>query len=79
MSVELDRIQRNSLIGPYRIVRGYKGRGGMACVFEVEVHEQYRQPDLPHHLAILLAHAHLHACTDVHAHHKALRRYPICR
>lgn len=55
MSVELNRIQPSSLVGPYRIVRRFKGRGGMARVFEVEVREKYRQPDLPRRLALKVA------------------------
>ena len=55
MSVELDKIQPSSIVGPYRIVRGFKGRGGMARVFEVEVREKYRQPNLPRRLALKVA------------------------
>jgi serine/threonine protein kinase len=55
VSVELDHIQPNSIVGPYRIVRGFKGRGGMGRVFEVEVREKYRQPDLPRRLALKVA------------------------
>ena len=55
MSEELDCIQHGSTIGPYRIVRGFKGRGGMARVFEVEVREKYRRPDLPRRLALKVA------------------------
>jgi serine/threonine protein kinase len=55
VSAELDNIQPNSVVGPYRIVRGFQGRGGMARVFEVQVREKYRQPDLPHRLALKVA------------------------
>ena len=55
MSTELDHIQPGSVIGPYRIVRGFQGRGGMARVFEVEVREKYRRPTLPRRLALKVA------------------------
>lgn len=55
MSAELDNIQPSSIVGPYRIVRGFKGRGGMARVFEVEVREKYRRPDLPRRLTLKVA------------------------
>lgn len=55
MSSELDHIQPGSIVGPYRIVRGFKGRGGMARVVEVEVREKYRQSDLPRRLALKVA------------------------
>lgn len=55
MSVELSHIQPGSTVGPYRILRGFRGRGGMARVFEVEVREKYRQPDLPRRLALKVA------------------------
>lgn len=55
MSEELDHIRPGDLVGPYRIVRGFKGRGGMARVFEVEVREKYRRPDLPRRLALKVA------------------------
>jgi serine/threonine protein kinase len=55
VSAELDHIQPGSTVGPYRIVRGFKGRGGMARVVEVEVREKYRQPDLPRRLALKVA------------------------
>jgi serine/threonine protein kinase len=55
VSSELDHIQPGSIVGPYRIVRGFKGRGGMARVVEVEVREKYRQPDLPRRLALKVA------------------------
>lgn len=55
LNSELDHIQLGSIVGPYRIVRGFRGRGGMARVFEVEVREKYRQPDLPRRLALKVA------------------------
>jgi serine/threonine protein kinase len=55
LNSELDRIQPGSIVGPYRIVRGFKGRGGMARVVEVEVREKYRQPNLPRRLALKVA------------------------
>ena len=55
MSEELDHIQPGERVGPYRIVRGFRGRGGMGRVFEVEVREKYRQPGLPRRLALKVA------------------------
>lgn len=56
MSEELDYVQAGDRIGPYRVVHGFKrGRGGMARVFEVEVHEKYRQPNMPRRLALKVA------------------------
>ncbi len=55
MKSELDHIQIGSIVGPYRIVRGFRGRGGMARVFEVEVRAKYRQPDLPRRMALKVA------------------------
>jgi len=47
LSEELNYIIPGSKVGPYRVVRGFKGRGGMARVFEVKVRAKYRQPDRP--------------------------------
>ena len=55
MNEELDHIQPDSIVGPYRIVRRFKRRGGMAGIFEVEVREKYRQPGLPRRLALKVA------------------------
>ena len=55
MSIEQKHIQPGTIVGPYRIVRGFKGRGGMAGVFEAQVREKYRQPDIPRRLAIKVA------------------------
>jgi serine/threonine-protein kinase len=55
MSEELDRIKPGDRVGPYRVVRQFKGRGGMARIFEVEVREKYRRPDLPRRLALKVA------------------------
>lgn len=55
MSEVLDRIQPGDRIGPYRVVRGFRARGGMARVFEVEVREKYRRPGLPRRLAMKVA------------------------
>ncbi len=48
-------VQPGALVGPYRIVRACKGRGGMAQVFEVEVRQSYRQPGMPRRLALKVA------------------------
>jgi serine/threonine protein kinase len=55
MSEGLDRIKPGDQVGPYRIIRGFKSRGGMARIFEVEVREKYRRPDLPRRLALKVA------------------------
>lgn len=55
MSEELNYILPGSKVGPYRVVRGFKGRGGMARVFEAEVRKKYRQPNLPSRLALKVA------------------------
>jgi serine/threonine protein kinase len=55
MSEDLDYIQPGDRAGPYRIVRRFKGRGGMARVFEGEVREKYRRTDLPRRLALKIA------------------------
>ena len=55
LSSELDHIQPGNIVGPYRIVRGFKGRGGMARVFEVKVREKYQHPSLPRRLALKVA------------------------
>jgi serine/threonine protein kinase len=55
MSEALDRIQPGDRVGPYRIVRGFKGRGGMGGVYEIEVREKYRQSGIPRRLALKVA------------------------
>lgn len=55
MSQELERLTPGTIVGPYRIVRGFRGRGGMARVFEVEVREKYRRPGVPSRLAMKVA------------------------
>ncbi len=51
----LDQIQPGDTAGPYRIVRTFHARGGMARVFGVEVREKYRQPGMPRYLALKVA------------------------
>ncbi len=48
-------IESGEIVGPYQVVRGFRGRGGMAQVYEVEVRKQYRQPGLPRRLALKVA------------------------
>jgi serine/threonine protein kinase len=48
-------VQPGTMVGPYRIMRACKGRGGMAQVFEVEVRQSYRQPGMPRRLALKVA------------------------
>jgi len=55
LSEELGHVLPGNIVGPYRVVRGFKGRGGMARVFEAEVREKYRQPHLPRRLALKIA------------------------
>lgn len=55
MSQELDQLAPGTIVGPYRIVRGFRGRGGMARVFEVEVREKYRRPGFPTRMAMKVA------------------------
>lgn len=55
MSRELDLIQPGDIVGPYRIVRGFHGQGGMARIFEAEVRKKYRQPNMPRRLALKVA------------------------
>lgn len=54
-SEKLDHILPNTIVGPYRIARGFKGRGGMARIFEAEVREKYHHPNLPRRLALKIA------------------------
>jgi len=54
-SEELERLLPGTIVGPYRIVRGFRGRGGMARVFEVEVREKYRRPGVPIRMAMKVA------------------------
>lgn len=53
--MEKDLVQPGSTVGPYRILRRLKGRGGMASVFEVEIREKYRLPGHPRRLALKVA------------------------
>jgi serine/threonine-protein kinase len=55
MSEGLDRIKPGDRVGPYNVVRAFKGRGGMARIFEVEVREKYRRAGLPRRLALKIA------------------------
>lgn len=55
MAADLDTVQAGTIVGPYRIVRGFRGRGGMAQVFEVEVRKKYREPGMPRRLALKVA------------------------
>lgn len=51
----VDLIKPGEVVGPYRVVRGFSGRGGMAQIFEVEIRRKYRHKDLPHRLALKVA------------------------
>ena len=55
MDTRLDIIQPGDKLGPYRVVRGFQGRGGMGAIFEVEVRKKYQQPEIPNRLALKVA------------------------
>ncbi|MBN1178049.1 MAG: protein kinase [Anaerolineae bacterium] len=55
MSEELEGIQPGRIVGPFCVLRGFKRRGGMARIFEVEVRDKYRQPNVPRRLALKVA------------------------
>lgn len=55
MSEALNTILPGDRVGPYRIVRGFEGRGGMGRIFEVEVRKKHQQPHLPNRLALKVA------------------------
>lgn len=84
MSAELDTISPGQIIGPYRIVRAFHTRGGMARVFEVEVREKYRRQDVPRRLAMKVAKPEFQAALSTEAdylarfnHPNVVRIYPI--
>lgn len=79
-----DVIMPGEIIGPYRVIRGFQGRGGQARVYKVEVREKYRRPDLPRHLALKVAHEQHQAALVTEAnylrrfdHRNVVRIYPI--
>ncbi|MGC9347855.1 MAG: serine/threonine-protein kinase [Anaerolineae bacterium] len=51
----MNLIQPGEVVGPYRVVRGFRSHGGMAQVCEVEVRKKYRSPDIPERLALKVA------------------------
>ncbi|MDW7990567.1 MAG: serine/threonine-protein kinase [Anaerolineae bacterium] len=84
MSQELDQLIPGTVVGPYRIVRGFRGRGGMARVFEVEVREKYRRPGFPIRMAMKVAKPEHQAALVAEAdylsrfdHPNVVRIYPI--
>lgn len=84
MSQELEHLEPGTVIGPYRIVRGFRGRGGMARVFEVEVREKYRRPGFPTRMAMKVARPEHQAALAAEAdylarfhHPNVVRIYPI--
>ncbi len=84
MSEELNHIQPGSTVGPYRIVHRFKGRSGMARVFEVAVREKYRRPNLPRRLALKVAKENYEAALKAEAdflrrfdHPNVVRIFPI--
>lgn len=55
-------VQPGEEIGPYQVMRAFRGHGGMAQVCEVKVREKYYQPGMPKRLAMKIADdAHQHA------------------
>lgn len=84
MSEELEKLLPGTPIGPYRIIRGFRGRGGMARVFEVEVREKYRRPGFPTRMAMKVAKPEHQAALAAEAdylarfdHPNVVRIYPI--
>jgi serine/threonine protein kinase len=56
MNVEAKNLlEPGQTIGPYRVVRGFRGHGGMAQVCEVTVRKKYRRPGMPERLALKVA------------------------
>ncbi|MBN1875113.1 MAG: serine/threonine protein kinase [Anaerolineae bacterium] len=55
MPTGLDTVRPGTVVGPYRIMKGFRGHGGMAQIFLVEVREKYRQPNIPRRLALKVA------------------------
>jgi len=55
MGEDMDLVKPGTIVGPYRIMRGFEGHGGMARVFEAEVRKKYRQPAMPPRLALKVA------------------------
>lgn len=55
MADSVEFVAPGESIGPYRVLKGFRGRGGMARVYEVEVREKYRQPGMPRRLALKVA------------------------
>jgi len=54
-------VQPGEEIGPYQVVRAFRGHGGMAQVCEVKVRDKYYEPGMPKRLAMKIA-------DDVHQH-----------
>ncbi|MGC9358176.1 MAG: serine/threonine-protein kinase [Anaerolineae bacterium] len=52
---EQDPLRPGETIGPYRVVRGFRGHGGMAQICEAEVRKKYRRPGMPRRLALKVA------------------------
>jgi len=84
MSQISDVIMPGEIIGPYRVVCGFQGRGGQARVYKVEVREKYRRPDMPRYLALKVAHEQHQAALVTEAnylrrfdHRNVVRIYPI--
>ena len=84
MSQELDSLRPGDKIGPYRVIRRFKSRSGMAHLFEVEVREKYRRPGLPRRLALKMAREEHQAALSAEAdylsrfdHPNVVRVYPI--
>ncbi len=83
--IALDALIRpGDMIGPYRIVRAFPHRGGMAQIFEVEVWRKYRRPDVPTRLAMKVARPEYEAALSAEAdflprfaHPHVVRIYPL--
>jgi serine/threonine-protein kinase len=48
-------VKPGEVIGPYKVVRAFRGHGGMAQVCEVKVRDKYYEPSMPKRLALKIA------------------------
>lgn len=53
--MSIAKIQPGEIIGPYRVVKGFRGQGGMAQIYEVEVRDKYWTSDVPKRMALKIA------------------------
>lgn len=55
MTESSDIVEPGEQIGPYQVLRGFRGRGGMARIYEAEVREKYWRPGMPRRLVLKVA------------------------